>query len=61
MRIRHEIGHSLVKALRSVPGFSALDDRDLLQIVGASVNLHWPTGAIVFEEGAPEVPAGAAR
>jgi CRP-like cAMP-binding protein len=53
MRIRHEIGHSLVKALRSVPGFSALDDRDLLQIVGASVNLHWPTGAIVFEEGAP--------
>jgi CRP-like cAMP-binding protein len=53
MRIRQEIGHSLVKALRSVPGFSALEDRDLLQIVGVSVNLHWPTGAIVFEEGAP--------
>lgn len=53
MRIRDEIGHSLVKALRGVPGFSALGDRDLLQIVGVSVNLHWPTGAMVFEEGQP--------
>jgi CRP/FNR family cyclic AMP-dependent transcriptional regulator len=53
MRIKQEIGHSLVKALRSVPGFSALDDRDLLQIVGVSVNLHWPTGALIFEQGMP--------
>ena len=51
-RIRKEIGHSLVKALRSVPGFSSLDDRDLLQIVGVSMNLHWPTGGVVFTEGA---------
>jgi CRP-like cAMP-binding protein len=53
MRIKKEIGHSLVKALRSVPGFSSLDDRDLLQIVGVSINLHWPSGSTVFTEGAP--------
>ena len=52
MRIKKEIGHSLVKALGSVPGFSSLDDRDLLQIVGVSLNLHWPTGGVVFTEGA---------
>ena len=53
MKIKSEIGHSLVKALRSVPGFSSLDDRDLLQIVGVSINLHWPSGSTVFTEGAP--------
>jgi CRP/FNR family transcriptional regulator, cyclic AMP receptor protein len=53
MKIKSEIGHSLVKALRSVPGFSSLDDRDLLQIVGVSINLHWPSGGTVFTEGAP--------
>jgi CRP/FNR family cyclic AMP-dependent transcriptional regulator len=53
MKIKKEIGHSLLKALRSVPGFSSLDDRDLLQIVGVSMNLHWPAGSTVFTEGAP--------
>jgi CRP/FNR family transcriptional regulator, cyclic AMP receptor protein len=53
MKIKSEIGHSLVKALRSVPGFASLDDRDLLQIVGVSINLHWPSGSTVFTEGAP--------
>jgi CRP-like cAMP-binding protein len=47
------ITHSLVKALRQVPGFDLLTDRDLLRIVGASVNLSWPAGAMVFEKGSP--------
>ncbi len=47
------ITHSLVKALRRVPGFDLLDDRSLLKIVGASVNLAYPEGALVFEKGSP--------
>lgn len=47
------ITHSLVKALRRVPGFDLLDDRSLLKIVGASVNLAYPGGALVFEKGSP--------
>lgn len=47
------ITHSLVKALRQVPGFDLLTDRDLLRIVGASVNLSWPAGAMIFEKGSP--------
>jgi CRP-like cAMP-binding protein len=47
------ITHSLVKALRNVPGFDLLDDRSLLRVVGASVNLSYPKGALVFEKGAP--------
>jgi CRP/FNR family cyclic AMP-dependent transcriptional regulator len=47
------ITHSLVKALRKVPGFDLLSDRDLLRIVGASVNLSWPAGSMVFEKDAP--------
>jgi CRP/FNR family transcriptional regulator, cyclic AMP receptor protein len=46
-----QIAHSLVKALRKVPAFSTLEDHDLLQIVGASMNLHWPADSLVFEEG----------
>jgi CRP-like cAMP-binding protein len=45
------VSHSLVKALRSVPDFSSLPDGDLLMIVGASVNLFWPAGAMVFQKG----------
>ncbi len=45
------ISHSLVKALRAVPDFEALDDRTLLRIVGASVNLFWPADGVVFERG----------
>ena len=47
------ITHSLVKALRHVPGFDVLSDRDLLRIVGASVNLEWPAGSMVFEKDSP--------
>ena len=45
--------HSLVKALRSVPDFSALDDHTLLQIAGGSMNLFWPAGSTVFTPGTP--------
>ena len=47
------ITHSLVKVLRTVPDFSALDDRSLLSIVGASANLFWPEKSLVFEKGDP--------
>ena len=47
------ITHSLVKALRQVPAFDLLSDRDLLRIVGASVNLSWPAGSMVFEKDSP--------
>jgi CRP-like cAMP-binding protein len=47
------VTHSLVKALRTVPEFESLDDRALLRIVGASVNLFWPAGSTIFEKGAP--------
>jgi CRP-like cAMP-binding protein len=47
------VTHSLVKALRSVPAFAALDDGTLLKIVGASSNLFWAAGSEVFEKGSP--------
>lgn len=46
-----ETSHSLVKALRAVPDFDALDERALLRIVGASVNLFYAAGARIFEKG----------
>jgi CRP/FNR family cyclic AMP-dependent transcriptional regulator len=47
------VTHSLVKALRGVPGFDLLDDRHLLWMVGASTNLAWPAGSFVFQKGLP--------
>ncbi|HZA27664.1 MAG TPA: cyclic nucleotide-binding domain-containing protein [Actinomycetota bacterium] len=47
------VTHSLVKALRTVPDFESLDDHSLLRIVGASANLFWPAGSLVFEKGSP--------
>jgi CRP-like cAMP-binding protein len=47
------IRHSLVSALAMVPDFAALDDRTLLQIVGASANLAWTANSVVFEKGSP--------
>ena len=47
------IDHSLVKALRAVPDFADLADEDLLSIVGASANLLWPPGSVVFRTGEP--------
>jgi len=49
--VAEAISHSLVKALRSVPDFEALDDRTLLRLVGASANLVWPAGGVIFERG----------
>lgn len=45
------VSHSLIKALKAVPGFDLLSDQELLEIVGASVNLAWPAGSCVFEKG----------
>jgi thioredoxin reductase (NADPH) len=45
------VTHSLVKALRAVPDFASLDDHTLLGILGASANLFFPTGSVVFEKG----------
>jgi CRP-like cAMP-binding protein len=47
------VTHSLVKALRAVPGFEAIDDRTLLGVVGDSANLSWREGSVVFERGTP--------
>jgi len=47
-----KISHSLVKALRRVPAFEALSDHDLVLIVGASMNLYYRAGSVVFEQGA---------
>ncbi len=47
------VTHSLVKALRTVPDFEPLEEHDLLQIVGASANLFWPAGSIIFRAGQP--------
>lgn len=51
--MRPPVTHSLVDQLRSVPDFAALEDAALLQIVGASANLFWSAGSLVFEQGAP--------
>ena len=49
----HSITHSLIKALKGVPGFDALDESYLVEIAGASVNLMWPEGSFVFKKGTP--------
>ena len=50
---RSPLRHSLVKALRRVPDFAALEDSILLKVVGASANLFWAAGSTVFETGSP--------
>ena len=47
------VTHSLVAALRAVPGLAALDDKTLLAIVGDSANLWWNAGSTVFAKGSP--------
>ena len=46
-----QISHSLVTALRRVPLFSEVDDRALLELVGAACNFRWRAGSVVFEQG----------
>lgn len=36
-----------------MPGFEALEDRQLLEVVGNSANLFWRSGRVVFERGSP--------
>jgi CRP-like cAMP-binding protein len=45
------ISHSLMTALRRVPLFSDVEDRALLQLVGAACNFRWRAGSVVFEQG----------
>jgi CRP-like cAMP-binding protein len=45
------VKHSLVSALAAVPTFADLDDRELLQVVGASANLMWSADSVIFEKG----------
>lgn len=49
--LRGSVRHSLVRALAGVPGFDLLDDPALLQIAGASSNLLYRTGSVVFQQG----------
>lgn len=49
----HSITHSLIKALKGVPGFDALSESYLVEIAGASVNLIWPDGSFVYRKGSP--------
>jgi CRP-like cAMP-binding protein len=50
---RRPLNHSLVRALRRVPAFAAIDDRLLLKVVGASANLFWSAGSVIFDAGSP--------
>lgn len=45
------ITHTLVGSLRAVPDFAALDDEVLLHVVGASANLIWRAGSVIFSPG----------
>ena len=48
-----KVTHSLVTALRAVPGFASVDERMLLALIGDSANLFWPVDAVVFQRGTP--------
>jgi CRP/FNR family cyclic AMP-dependent transcriptional regulator len=51
--VSDRVPHSLVGALRSVPGFDALDEKGLIEVVGCSANLLWRAGSPVFTIGEP--------
>lgn len=51
--MEHKVTHSLVTALRAVPGFADVDEGMLLALIGDSANLFWPAGSTVFERGSP--------
>jgi CRP-like cAMP-binding protein len=50
-RTRVAQAHTLVQALQTVPSLGVCDEETLLEIVGGSVNLVWPAGHTVFENG----------
>ncbi len=39
--------------MKRVPGFDLLDESDLVEIAGASVNLVWQEGSCIFRKGSP--------
>jgi CRP-like cAMP-binding protein len=43
--------HSLIRSLQAVPALSSLEERNLLAVVGASSNLFWKEGSVIFERG----------
>jgi CRP/FNR family transcriptional regulator, cyclic AMP receptor protein len=47
------VSHTLVRALRAVPAFSALDEATVCSIVGASSNFVWRAGSRIFDQGDP--------
>lgn len=49
--LRGSVRHSLVRALAAIPGLDVLDDPTLLQVAGASSNLFYRTGSVVFQQG----------
>lgn len=49
----HGISHSLIQALKRVPGFDLLEEGDLVELAGASVNLVWREGSCIFQKGQP--------
>jgi CRP-like cAMP-binding protein len=51
--MENKVTHSLVTALRAIPGFASVDERMLLALIGDSANLFWPAGSVVFERGSP--------
>jgi CRP-like cAMP-binding protein len=51
--MENKVTHSLVTALRAVPGFATVDERMLLALIGDSANLFWPAQSVVFERGSP--------
>jgi CRP-like cAMP-binding protein len=51
--MENKVTHSLVTALRAVPGFATVDERMLLALIGDSANLFWAADSVVFERGSP--------
>lgn len=49
--MEQKVTHSLVQSLKSIPDFSALDEKTLLAIVGESMNLAWKAGSVIFKKG----------
>jgi CRP-like cAMP-binding protein len=45
------VSHTLVRALGRVPAFADLEETTLCDVVGASSNLVWRAGAVIFEQG----------
>jgi len=49
--MEHQVPHSLVQSLRTIPDFATLDEKTLLAMVGESMNLAWKAGSTIFRKG----------